>query len=72
MLSLPAKERLRYEQREIGILVPRFLEHGVEYMLHLLPYRITVRFNDHTPPHSRTFCKIGLYNQVVIPLGIVL
>ena len=72
MLGLTAQERLRYEQREIGVLMPCLLEHGVEYMLHLLPYRITVRFNDHTAPHSRTFCKIGLYNQVVIPLGIVL
>ena len=48
------------------------LEHPVKDMLHLLPYRIAVRLDDHTSPHCGTLSQIGLDDKIVIPLGIVL
>ena len=72
VLGLTAKERLRDEKREIGILVPGFLEHLVQLMLHLLPYSIAIRFYYHTSSDCRILSQTSFNNKVVIPLGVIL
>ena len=71
MLRLTAEERFGYEKREICIDMTCLLEFLVEDMLHLLPYRISVRLDHHTAPYSRTLRKVCLHYKVVIPLGVV-
>ena len=47
VLGLLVQETLRDEQREVRVLVPGGLEHGVELLLHALPDPITARPDDH-------------------------
>ena len=72
MLGLPAQERLGDKKREIGIDMPRLLEHPVKHIMHLLPDGITIRLDDHTAPYSRALSEICLHHKIVIPLRIIL
>ena len=72
MFSLTAEVRLWDKQWEVGILHTSLLEHSVKHALHLFPDSIAVRLDHHTATHSRLLCEVGLYNQVVIPLRVVL
>ena len=72
MLGLTAEKGLGNEKGEIRVLRPRFLEHPVKDALHLLPNRIPIRLYDHATPHGGLLRKICLYNQVIVPLGIIL
>ena len=72
MFRFTAEERLRNQQRKIGIHVSRFLKHIVQLTLHFLPDSVSVRFDHHTATHSRLFCQIGLHHQLIIPLRIIL
>ena len=71
MLCLFGEERLGDEQREVGILCTCLLEHQVKLMLHLLPDSVAIGFDDHTAAHCRLLSEVGLYDQVVVPLTIV-
>src|SRR5688572_6220185 len=65
------KQALWYKQGKISILVPGILKHLVELSLHILPKRIAIRLNNHTTTHRTVICQSCLYNQVVVPLGII-
>jgi hypothetical protein len=71
VFCLTRKEALQDEQREISILNTRLLEHLVKLLIHLLPNRETVRLDDHTAANWGLLGQVGLYNQVVIPLTII-
>ena len=71
VLCLAAEERLGDEKREIGVLCAGLLELGVKDFLHFLPYRISVRFDDHTSPHRGLLRQVSLDHEVAVPLGIV-
>ena len=72
MVRLLREEGLGDEQREIGVLMPRILEHLVQRVVHLLPNGIAVGFDDHTSAYGRVFGQPGLHDQVVVPLRVVL
>ena len=72
MFCLAREERLGDEEREIGILGSRLLEHTVQLALHLLPDGVAVRLDDHTSAHSTLFGEVGFHNEVVVPLTVVL
>ena len=72
VLGLTGKEALRDEQREISILDTQTLEVGIENRLHLLPYRIAIRLNNHTSAHRSCLRQVGFHHQVVVPLRVVL
>ena len=71
MFCLTREERLGYEQWEVSILYARLLEHGVELMLHLLPYCVSIRFDDHASAYCRLLCEVSFHYQVVVPLTVV-
>ncbi len=68
VLSLTTKERLGYEQREVGILHAGLLEHFVKSALHLFPDGVTIGLYYHTSSYSRLFCEVSLNHEIVIPL----
>ena len=72
MVGLLAEKGLGDKQREIGIFMAGLLEHRVQLALHLLPNRVTVRFDHHAPPDGRPFGQTRFYHQIVIPLRVVL
>ena len=65
------EERLGYEKREVGVLVPRLLEHRVQRVVHLLPDGVAVGFDDHAAAYGRVLGQPRLYDQVVVPLRVV-
>ena len=71
MLGLAAKEGFRDEKREIGVLDAGFFEHPIQNTLHFFPNRITVGLDYHATPHGRLLGQIGLHNEVVVPLGVI-
>ncbi len=71
MFGFTTKKRLWYQQREVGVLYAGFLEHPVEFTLHFFPDGIAVGLDDHASSHRRLFGKVGFYNEVVVPLRIV-
>ena len=72
VLGLTAQIRLGNKQGEIGIYMSGRLKHIVELPLHLFPYCVSIRLYYHTTAHSRLFGEVGLYDQIVIPLRIIL
>ena len=56
---------------KVGILVPRFLEHPVESLLHLLPDGVAIRADDHAALDGRVVGEFGGSNNVGVPAGIV-
>jgi hypothetical protein len=72
MLRLLLQVGERNEQREVGILVPRGLEHAVEDRLHPLPDGVAVRLDHHAAAHRRLLGEVGGPHHLLIPLGIVL
>ena len=72
VLSLTTEERLWNKQWEISVLCASFLKHKVQLMLHFLPYSIAVGFDDHTSANCGLFGKVGLGNNVVVPLAVIL
>ena len=71
VLCLTGKEAHGDEQREIGVLYARCLEHLVELGLHLLPDSIAVRLDNHTAAHRSNLCQVGFHHQVVVPLTVI-
>src|SRR5574344_556987 len=72
MFSLLTQERFRDKQREVSVLCPRFLKHLIELLLHLFPYSVTIRFDNHTSAHGRLFSQVGFHYKIIIPLTIVI
>ena len=72
VVGLLREERLGNEEREIGVLMSRLLEHPIQRIVHLLPDGIAVGFDDHTSAYGRVFGQPGLHDQVVVPLRVVL
>ena len=72
MIGLAAEERLGDKQREIGVLHARCLEHVIELALHLFPNGVAIGLDDHAATHCGLFGEIGLHNQFVIPLRVVI
>ncbi len=72
MLGLPAQIRFGNKQREICVLMAGLLEFVIKYPLHLLPYCVAVRLDYHTAAYGCLLCKVGLHNQFVIPLRVII
>ena len=68
MLGLAAEERLRNEEREVGVHVTRFLEHFVKLVLHLLPDGVAIRLYDHASAYRGLLGQVCLNHQIVVPL----
>ena len=72
VVGLAAEEALRNQKREVSVDMSGFLEHIVELTLHLFPDRISVGLDHHTAAHSALFGEIGLHDQLVIPLRVII
>ncbi len=66
------QERQRDEQRKVGVLVARRLEHVVEGPLHVLPERVAPRPDDHAAAHRRVLGEVRARDDLLIPLRVVL
>ncbi len=71
VLGFLLEERLRDEQREVGVLVARGLEHAVEHALDVFPDRVAPRLDHHAAAHRRRLCEIGGADHLLVPLGVV-
>ena len=67
VFCLAAEEALGDEEGEVGILHACLLKHVVQHSLHLLPYSVTVRFDNHTSSHVSLLRKVGLDHKFIIP-----
>ena len=72
VLGLAAQERFRNQQGEVGVLSASLLKHLVKLLLHLLPDSIAIRLDHHTSAYGRLLCHIGLYNQIIEPLAVII
>ena len=72
VLRFAAKERLRDEEREIGVFDTFLFEPTVELRLNLFPDRIAVGLDDHTAADRTLLRQVGLHDQFVIPLRVIL
>ena len=52
VVGLAAEEALGDEEGEVGVVVPRLLEHIIELALHALPDRIAVGLDDHAATYG--------------------
>ena len=59
VLGLLLQEAQRNEQRKVGVLVARGLEHAVEHALHVLPDRPAPGLDDHAAAHGRVLGQVG-------------
>ncbi len=72
VLGFLLKKSLRNQQREVGIAVPRGLEHAVENPLEVLPEGVAPWLDHHASADRGVFRQIGFPYDLLIPLGIVL
>ena len=72
VLCLLGEERLRDEHGEIYVLHARFLKTCIKRLLNALPDGIAVGLDDHTAAHIGLFGQVGLDDQFVVPLRVVL
>src|SRR6266404_5546627 len=72
MLRFLRKKAYGNEQREVGVVVSRRLEHVVQGALHQLPQPEAVGPDDHATPHRRVVRQLGLHDHVVVPLAEIL
>ena len=72
MLCLAGEKTFWDEQGEVCILHTRLLEHCIQLCLHLLPNGITIRFDDHTAADITLFSEVGLHDQFIVPLRVIL
>ena len=72
MRSLLLEVAQRNEEREVGVLVSRGLEHPVEHGLHPLPERVAGRLDDHATAHLGVLGEIRRADDLLIPLGKIL
>ena len=68
MLCFTTEERFWNKQREIGVLYSGFFEHLIKSALHLFPYCIAIRLDNHATAHSSLFSQVSLDYQIIIPL----
>ena len=66
------EERDRDEQREVGVLVARLLEHAIEDALDVLPQRITPRLDHHAALDVGVLGEIRRADDLLIPFGKIL
>ena len=71
VLGFLLKKALRNEHREIRVLMPGFLEHAVERLLHFFPDGIAIGTNDHAALDWRVFGEFCGGDNVGIPAGII-
>ena len=71
MVRLLLQKTERDEQRKIGVLMPRRLEHPVQHPLHVLPDRPAPRLDHHAPPHRRHLRQIRRLDDLLVPFGII-
>ena len=72
VLFFLGEQRERNEKREIGVDVAGGLETVVEFALHLFPDGVAVRLDDHATAHGGMFGEIGAFDNIEVPLRIVL
>ena len=72
VLRLFLQEAHRDEQREVGVLVARGLEHRVELALDVLPDRKAPRLDDHAAADVGVLGQVGRFDDLLVPLGIIL
>ena len=70
--SLLAQVTLGDEQREVSVHVSGVLELAIEHLFHALPNGETVWLDDHTPLYITVLGEVGLDDNLVVPLGIIL
>ena len=68
MAGFTTEKGLGNKNREIGVRMPRLLEHPIQSGLHLLPNRIAVWFYHHTSSNRRILSKICFLYNIIIPL----
>ena len=68
VLGFFLQEALGDQEREVGVLVPGFLEHPVEGLLHAFPERISAGADDHAAFDGRVVRKFRLKDDIDIPL----
>ena len=59
----------RNEEREIGVLVPGRLEHGVERALHVFPDAVAPGLDHHAAAHVARLRHVGGADDLLIPFG---
>ncbi len=67
VLRLPAKESLGDQEREIRVLVPRFLQHPVQRLLYELPDRVAPGTDHHAPLDGGIIGHLGRGDHVRVP-----
>ncbi len=72
MLRFLQQQAFRNQHREIHVLMTRFLEALVHFLLDALPDGVAVRANDHAAAHRRVIAQLRLEDDVRIPLREVL
>ena len=69
---LLAQVAFRDEQREVRIDMAGVLEHAVQHVLHALPDGKAVGLDDHAALDVAVLGEVGLDDNLIVPLGIVL
>ena len=69
MFRLLLKMAERNEKREVGVLVPRGLEHAVKSPLHPFPESISPGTDHHASTNFRILCHLGRTDDLLVPLG---
>ncbi len=62
----------RNEEREIGVLMPGRLEHGVERALHVFPDAVAPGLDHHAAAHVARLRHVGRADDLLIPFGKIL
>jgi hypothetical protein len=71
VLLLALEEALRNEEREVGVLVPERLDAAIGLGLKQLPDRVTVGADHHAALDRAVVGKLGLEDDVEVPLRVV-
>ena len=72
VLRFLREEALRYEEREVRVLMPGVFEHPVQRALHLFPDGVSVGPDHHAAAHRAVVGQLGLHDELVVPGGEIL
>ncbi|MNJ45865.1 hypothetical protein D3C77_409770 [compost metagenome] len=72
MLFFLLEKALGNKEREVSVAMPCLLKPAVQFLLDMLPYFVTVRFEYDTAAHWRIIHQICFFNYIDIPAGKIL
>src|SRR5699024_9518687 len=72
VLLFLVQKAFRYEHGHAYVLVTQLLKTAVEDFLHVLPYCVAVRADDHASLYACVFYKLRFFDYVCVPLSKVL